>query len=106
MAAKSRPPMAPAMAPANTTLSEPRTVKPADCAVASANACIARRPPTPRQRAPLAAPTTTAVANRSEEHTSELQSPMYLVCRLLLEKKNGIEEPDEMVPPGPPERPA
>src|ERR1017187_10738518 len=26
--------------------------------------------------------------NRSEEHTSELQSPMYLVCRLLLEKKN------------------
>src|SRR5436189_344604 len=26
-------------------------------------------------------------ALRSEEHTSELQSPMYLVCRLLLEKK-------------------
>src|SRR5437879_8282570 len=27
------------------------------------------------------------VRERSEEHTSELQSPMYLVCRLLLEKK-------------------
>src|SRR5437762_10692166 len=27
------------------------------------------------------------VNHRSEEHTSELQSPMYLVCRLLLEKK-------------------
>ena len=27
-------------------------------------------------------------AKRSEEHTSELQSPLYLVCRLLLEKKN------------------
>src|SRR5437762_9044627 len=27
---------------------------------------------------------------RSEEHTSELQSPMYLVCRLLLEKKKEI----------------
>src|SRR5437879_9729084 len=27
------------------------------------------------------------VGTRSEEHTSELQSPMYLVCRLLLEKK-------------------
>src|ERR1017187_11043706 len=27
---------------------------------------------------------------RSEEHTSELQSPMYLVCRLLLEKKNTL----------------
>src|SRR5437879_1178152 len=29
----------------------------------------------------------TGYVNRSEEHTSELQSPMYLVCRLLLEKK-------------------
>src|SRR5437762_9504444 len=28
-----------------------------------------------------------ATNGRSEEHTSELQSPMYLVCRLLLEKK-------------------
>src|ERR1017187_9311507 len=27
--------------------------------------------------------------SRSEEHTSELQSPMYLVCRLLLDKKTG-----------------
>src|SRR5437879_9199582 len=32
-------------------------------------------------------------ANRSEEHTSELQSPMYLVCRLLLEKKNHTSRP-------------
>src|SRR5437879_12467473 len=31
--------------------------------------------------------------SRSEEHTSELQSPMYLVCRLLLEKKK-IPEAD------------
>src|SRR3712207_6984052 len=29
-----------------------------------------------------------AVKERSEEHTSELQSRQYLVCRLLLEKKN------------------
>src|SRR3712207_7194674 len=29
---------------------------------------------------------------RSEEHTSELQSRQYLVCRLLLEKKNKIAE--------------
>src|SRR2546428_8520978 len=29
---------------------------------------------------------------RSEEHTSELQSRSDLVCRLLLEKKNGIEQ--------------
>src|SRR5687767_15655063 len=30
------------------------------------------------------------VAGRSEEHTSELQSLAYLVCRLLLEKKKNI----------------
>src|SRR3712207_9022491 len=34
-----------------------------------------------------AQPSTSAVP-RSEEHTSELQSRQYLVCRLLLEKKN------------------
>src|SRR5688572_31095194 len=33
---------------------------------------------------------------RSEEHTSELQSQSNLVCRLLLEKKKGIE----LTPPG------
>src|SRR5690348_17472537 len=30
------------------------------------------------------------VGHRSEEHTSELQSPVHLVCRLLLEKKKKI----------------
>src|SRR2546429_6727689 len=30
---------------------------------------------------------------RSEEHTSELQSRLHLVCRLLLEKKNKTKEP-------------
>src|SRR3989441_1824145 len=33
-----------------------------------------------------------AVGERSEEHTSELQSLAYLVCRLLLEKKKNITE--------------
>src|SRR3712207_2361178 len=32
-------------------------------------------------------PTRAAVLTRSEEHTSELQSRQYIVCRLLLEKK-------------------
>src|SRR5437762_8958520 len=36
---------------------------------------------------PLQGEPTADVVPRSEEHTSELQSPMYLVCRLLLEKK-------------------
>src|SRR3712207_7058390 len=33
---------------------------------------------------------TTSARERSEEHTSELQSRQYLVCRLLLEKKKTI----------------
>src|SRR3712207_8965119 len=33
------------------------------------------------------------VATRSEEHTSELQSRQYLVCRLLLEKKKTTRSP-------------
>src|SRR5688500_17984921 len=33
-----------------------------------------------------------AIEERSEEHTSELQSPCNLVCRLLLEKKKSIRE--------------
>src|SRR5437762_10596310 len=44
----------------------------------------------PRSRGPFPLPATyglgeTGRLTRSEEHTSELQSPMYLVCRLLLE---------------------
>src|SRR5437763_5674501 len=35
------------------------------------------------------------VVFRSEEHTSELQSPMYLVCRLLLEKKKNTKRIDK-----------
>src|SRR6266581_8015472 len=41
-----------------------------------------RVPPARRRRADSRSGT------RSEEHTSELQSPVHLVCRLLLEKKN------------------
>src|SRR3712207_7841161 len=40
--------------------------------------------PLPAQRGNIG---TSAVMERSEEHTSELQSRQYLVCRLLLEKK-------------------
>src|SRR5256885_3292377 len=39
---------------------------------------------------------------RSEEHTSELQSPCNFVCRLLLEKKKATWQSDP--PPGPPPR--
>src|SRR5205807_9929163 len=40
---------------------------------------------------PTAIPTP-APQRRSEEHTSELQSPCNLVCRLLLEKKKNIQD--------------
>src|SRR3712207_8617093 len=37
---------------------------------------------------------------RSEEHTSELQSRQYLVCRLLLEKKKNTQVNDHVYSPG------
>src|SRR3712207_7383451 len=75
----------------------------------SALACtIASRPPSAGSAARSAArrlialalskPTTRAprrassAATRSEEHTSELQSRQYLVCRLLLEKKKNKDK--------------
>src|SRR5690348_18201395 len=51
----------------------------------SARPGFARAPPYRLERPPSrSAP---KVKGRSEEHTSELQSPVHLVCRLLLEKK-------------------
>src|SRR5438876_10795704 len=43
--------------------------------------------PATRRRADAVAPPALPCRSRSEEHTSELQSPVHLVCRLLLEKK-------------------
>src|SRR5947209_16217582 len=45
------------------------------------------RPFTVKLPIPIEAASPSTVAWRSEEHTSELQSRQYLVCRLLLEKK-------------------
>src|SRR5690348_17768638 len=53
-------------------------VRPADCA----------RMPTPRPPVTASSMSDALGPSRSEEHTSELQSPVHLVCRLLLEKKN------------------
>src|SRR5256885_11815417 len=43
------------------------------------------------QLAKMQRPLFTFLVQRSEEHTSELQSPCNLVCRLLLEKKKNTE---------------
>src|SRR5947209_12524361 len=54
-------------------------------------------------RPSMSAPSTVCRRSRSEEHTSELQSRQYLVCRLLLEKKkddvtnNAINRPQKKV---------
>src|SRR5256885_9467914 len=40
-------------------------------------------------------PRTVCMIDRSEEHTSELQSPCNLVCRLLLEKKKRVSQSNE-----------
>src|SRR2546422_8108325 len=44
-----------------------------------------------QQRAEFAPPGFGIKAKRSEEHTSELQSRLHLVCRLLLEKKKNTD---------------
>src|SRR2546429_1575496 len=40
----------------------------------------------------ITSPWPTSWSLRSEEHTSELQSRLHLVCRLLLEKKNNTDD--------------
>src|SRR5438876_8247556 len=61
------------------------------------------RRPTPAQghsrQVPLPCPCAGVGRLRSEEHTSELQSPVHLVCRLLLEKKkkNESDSTDQLV---------
>src|SRR5438552_18139746 len=61
-----------------TTLFRSRTI-PSGAARPRARSRRGRSPGGPRARGPP--------GERSEEHTSELQSPDHLVCRLLLEKK-------------------
>src|SRR2546422_3002417 len=45
-------------------------------------------------------PAHTRALRRSEEHTSELQSRLHLVCRLLLEKKKKTTQPSPPIHPG------
>src|SRR5256885_12064042 len=74
----------------DTATTEIYTLSLHDALPISAPGSLARSRPHPHsrpgrsRRAPAAVPTPIA---RSEEHTSELQSPCNLVCRLLLEKK-------------------
>src|SRR3712207_7049035 len=65
--------------PGRRAIRHPRTVHDADRGDGEGGAGFGHGPSMASER-----------RNRSEEHTSELQSRQYLVCRLLLEKKKTI----------------
>src|SRR2546422_1924466 len=70
--------------------SSPTSARAFPCSSTSSRRTVrARGWPTRRSRRP-------APCARSEEHTSELQSRLHLVCRLLLEKKNNETEQDQV----------
>src|SRR3712207_7769667 len=80
-----RPPRS-TLFPYTTLFRSARSTRPR--AGASASGKSTRLPSTPRRSRPSAAGRSASSSRtRSEEHTSELQSRQYLVCRLLLEKK-------------------
>src|SRR5256885_2569995 len=71
---------------------EPKGLR--ELVVAPGREHVRERPAARRNRLEAAgSPATVDVEPRSEEHTSELQSPCNLVCRLLLEKKNTRRSP-------------
>src|SRR5205807_6972514 len=87
-------------------IARPLAVIPARSSRPASAACSSARP-TPRPSAPssrcssgpgstrnMSAACSSSVV-RSEEHTSELQSPCNIVCRLLLEKKKNQPPPSE-----------
>src|SRR2546422_3228401 len=74
-------------------LDQPRDQRVGDVVDPAVDAARARPAPAVAAGAGLARAASTAgstTSPRSEEHTSELQSRLHLVCRLLLEKKNKI----------------
>src|SRR5258708_17950983 len=74
-------------APSQATLSQPMKAATIMRAVPASNG--------PTTRLDLWLAKYSAMPMRSEEHTSELQSPDHLVCRLLLEKKKTKYDPSQ-----------
>src|SRR3712207_7694877 len=64
----------------------------ANCAPVTSKSSMRQRRPWRAGTSTRTAPSPVEPRARSEEHTSELQSRQYLVCRLLLEKKK-VKEP-------------
>src|ERR1017187_7104340 len=81
-----RPPFAPFGPPAPQSLASGLQTDTFKTSTRAATDVSRTKPETPTPRSDQATPERprALAAPRSEEHTSELQSPMYLVCRLLL----------------------
>src|SRR2546422_7880037 len=71
--------------PLHAALPTPNTLPAGTLSSSRIGSSIAPAGPSIRTRSPSSRPR--GSASRSEEHTSELQSRLHLVCRLLLEKK-------------------
>src|SRR5256885_7132735 len=71
---------------------------PTDPSTTSAEAAVQARKASSAVGQRSALPPGARSKSRSEEHTSELQSPCNLVCRLLLEKKKDAEPSPEALP--------
>src|SRR3712207_8137620 len=76
--------------PLRTMLTRTSSVESLDSASLSASTEPATSALTTRLRSCVPPPPRSSSSVRSEEHTSELQSRQYLVCRLLLEKKKHL----------------
>src|SRR3712207_7364052 len=77
-----------------TTLFRSRVARERSAATSSARPASSRAGSASTGRLRTDSSQRSCCSNRSEEHTSELQSRQYLVCRLLLEKKKKNLIPD------------
>src|SRR5437762_9793978 len=103
---KMPPQMRRALAPSDSPMAKPMKQGPASSLGRKTRMQIMKNSSTQTRSNPTLMPERSgmfSVASRSEEHTSELQSPMYLVCRLLLEKKkrarNAQDQRGDVCPP-------
>src|SRR2546425_9609584 len=85
----------PRMASTSRTLVRPAVQSSSGCRWMNVSLWLGPIVSVPSSGRPCSDRTSATSGNRSEEHTSELQSLAYLVCRLLLEKKKNKNNRDE-----------
>src|SRR3990172_10551201 len=88
-------PASPSMtSPITDLVSTPRAARPARSPSSLSGGTAMSSPPEVCASASISLSSSVIPAARSEEHTSELQSRLHLVCRLLLEKKTKHKDAD------------